>query len=621
MPPQTRMAAVSARRGAISDPVEASLASDTPYVRDGYSEILVCTPQAVDLTRARDGLPLLMHHDRQQIAGRVYGIAADGHRVNGAIQFFDTAPGREGAAMVSAGHRELSVGYVIDEAHQDRDGNTVVTRWTLLEVSVVAIPADSGVGIARNHHMTTTTQSTTEAADLQRDMSRSQRRQVGQSESAERERVGAIVRTAAGYREWSTPEMIRDAIEGGHTVEQFNHALMSRMQSGASDVAGPYGAPAIISERGDNPDLARGFSLQRAIGAEIDPAAYLRSSGREKEVSKELRQRMGFATGSAGLMVPAAALFTLPEGRRDMQASAGGIGANLVQTTVMGDMLLPALRARSVAVGMGVRVLTGLTGPTDLPRVSAGTTVGWFAENDMANETATTTVSAKLSPKRVSGYVDISRQLILTSSVGTEEMVRGDLQEACIGALDTAVFVGTGASNQPTGIWKAASIGSVVGGTNGATLAWSHILDLEKAVDDGNGLVNAPSCGYVINTATRSYLKRTSKVSGVAEGLIMGGERIDPLGFGLLNGYPCGVTSKMPNNLTKGTATGVCNLLMFGDFSQAVLAIFGGAAVEIVVDPYSRAKEGLVEMTANLYCDVAVRQPLSFATMEDAKLS
>ena len=33
--------------------VEASLASDVPYARSGYTEVLVCTPDAVDLSRAQ----------------------------------------------------------------------------------------------------------------------------------------------------------------------------------------------------------------------------------------------------------------------------------------------------------------------------------------------------------------------------------------------------------------------------------------------------------------------------------------------------------------------------------------------------------------------------------------
>jgi hypothetical protein len=115
-------------------------------------------------------------------------------------------------------------------------------------------------------------------------------------------------------------------------------------------------------------------------------------------------------------------------------------------------------------------------------------------------------------------------------------------------------------------------------------------------------------------------MKRTPRHATLAEGLIMGDAPPDAGGFNVLNGYRCAVSSKVPNNLVKGTSGSVCSLLAFGDWSQIMVALFGGG-VEIIVDPYSLATQGQVRITANLFADVGVRVAASFATMEDAKLT
>lgn len=621
MQPIQRAASFVATRKADNDAFEASLASDQPVRRAGYREILLCTPEAVNMERAREGLPLLLHHNKAQIAGRVYGIRADGRRVRGAITFFTNAAGREGRAMVEGGHRELSVTYTVDEETYDDKGNHVVTRWTLLEVSVVAIPADSAVGVGRSFQEMSDHQTTHHSggdADEAARMSRSQRRAAERDDNAERERVKTISRLYREYKDWVSPEEMSDAIERGCSVERFNSLILDNLKSGATDAtttAGAIGgAPAFVREVGDPLDgLARGFSIGRAIQAEIDPAGYLRKAGREKEISQELSRSMGIST--SGVLVPFGAFLT-PRNQRDMTST--GFGGNTIQTTVAATMWMDALRQRSLAVGLGAQVLTGLTGPIQLPRKSAVSQVGWVGEIGNASETQPATTNSQLTPHRVGNYVEMSRQLMLTSAIAVENMVRMDLQDSCMDELDRVFFVGSGTGDEPAGIAKSAGVGAVVGGTNGADLAWSHILDLERVVDDANALTRPESCGYVINGRTRSYLKRTPKVAGDGEGLIMGSERIDPQGFGVLNGYRCGVSAKIPSNLTKGSGTNL-SMLLFGDFSAAVMGIFGGG-VEIIVDPYSLATTAQVRVTANLFCDVACRQPGSFVVMEDANL-
>jgi HK97 family phage major capsid protein len=212
--------------------------------------------------------------------------------------------------------------------------------------------------------------------------------------------------------------------------------------------------------------------------------------------------------------------------------------------------------------------------------------------------------------------MEVTKQLIIQSSLAIEQILREDLTETLLAEVDRVTLVGLGTSNQPRGITNVSGVAAVVGGTNGAQLAWAHVLDLEKAVANANGIVNPAAMGYAINPSTQSWAKRTVKVAGT-DTLMIGDTPIDARGLTVLNGYKCAVSTHLPSNGTKGTANAVCSTVLFGDFSQAIVGFFGNG-VDLVVDPLSLAVNGMVRIVANLYVDVAVRRANSFATMTDA---
>ena len=84
---------------------------------------------------------------------------------------------------------------------------------------------------------------------------------------------------------------------------------------------------------------------------------------------------------------------------------------------------------------------------------------------------------------------------------------------------------------------------------------------------------------------------------------------------GKIAGYDVLASSSIPSTLDKGTSTGVCSALLFGDFSQVVVGQFGG--VDIVVDPYTNARTGTTSITVNQYVDVAVKQPAALGAIAD----
>ena len=110
---------------------------------------------------------------------------------------------------------------------------------------------------------------------------------------------------------------------------------------------------------------------------------------------------------------------------------------------------------------------------------------------------------------------DISRKMLLQSSLDVEAFVRNDLATSLALAIDSAAINGTGASNQPTGILNTSGIGSVVGGTNGAAPDWSDIVDLESQLALDNADIG--NLGFLTNAKVRGKLLQTEKASTTAQ--------------------------------------------------------------------------------------------------------
>lgn len=129
--------------------VPASLSSEEPVQRYGQTEVLSHEPDAVDLTRAAGGLPLLYAHDPMQPVGVVEQVRLERGRLVGVLRFGQSAKAQEAWQDVLDGVlRGVSVGYVVNEYASTADG-VLAVRWTPYEASILAVPADITVGVNR----------------------------------------------------------------------------------------------------------------------------------------------------------------------------------------------------------------------------------------------------------------------------------------------------------------------------------------------------------------------------------------------------------------------------------------------------------------------------------------
>ncbi len=132
--------------------VPASLSSETPVDRFFGREILVHDPDAVDLSRAGDGLPLLWNHNTDEPIGVVERIKINDGKLRGVLRFSNNKKAIEVFNDVRDGFlKNISIGYQVNKFEEQANSNDIrVTGWTLLESSVVTVPADASVGINRS---------------------------------------------------------------------------------------------------------------------------------------------------------------------------------------------------------------------------------------------------------------------------------------------------------------------------------------------------------------------------------------------------------------------------------------------------------------------------------------
>lgn len=311
---------------------------------------------------------------------------------------------------------------------------------------------------------------------------------------------------------------------------------------------------------------------------------------------------------TAGLTVTGIALpemLTVREAR-DLSVTGGTTqqyGGELVATTKQG--LLGDFYNASVLASNGALVLRGLQGNVDLPRYTKASNPTAKAENGAADELSPTFAALSLTPKRLPAFVDISDQLLMQSSAVLEAFLRAEITNQLLDVQEVAFFHGNG-TNQPTGIAATSGIGSVVGGTNGADPDWADIIDLESAVANVNAATGR--LHYITNTKVRGKLKKTVRVASTDSRFIWDGD---------LNGYTPLVSNAVSSTLTKGSASGVCSAIFFGNVADFVIGYWGGIMLEMVRDT-TGAKAGQRTLVANTYYDAGVLRPKSFAAMLDA---
>lgn len=584
--------------------VELAFASEAPYRRWFGIEVLDCQPSSIRMDRMNNGAALLDNHRSDEQIGVVEKAWVDADKVCRCQVRFSRNPEAEAIFQdIQDGiRRHVSVGYVIhkyvEEVTISADGSETticrVTDWEPYEASMVAVPADPTVGVNREAGATThdtlviraaepakTTPTPTEIIIMDKP--------EDTGLATEQRRTTELLALADVYASHGARDMVAEYIRTGKSTEQFLRAVMDGITQQHKT------AQAI--EIGMTGKEVQRYSIMRAVQAVL--TGDWSKAGIERAASEAVSKRTGYTP--EGFFVPVEVF------SRGFTAGTAAEAGNLIQTSVLGNEFIDVLRAKLVFSQLGVRVLGGLTSNIAIPRKTAASTIASYAEIAAITASNPSTTQITMAPKRVGGQVLYSKQALIQANPDVDAMLQDDLAQGVAVQIENLGINGTGASNQPRGLNNFVGIGSVVGGTNGLALAWSHLVDLESAAANANSEPDARA-GYLINTKVRGAAKKNQKATNLPF--------IWDAGAQPLNSYRAAVTNNVVSNGTKGSASGICSSAFFSsDWTDMILALFGG--LDIVVDPFTQASTGQVVITANQFIDIACRQPASFSAITD----
>ena len=247
-------------------------------------------------------------------------------------------------------------------------------------------------------------------------------------------------------------------------------------------------------------------------------------------------------------------------------------GEDVVETEFTN--ILEPLRAKNVLLQAGAKYLGGLVGDVQIP-VMAASNVTWEGETADAQDGAGTFSHVKLSPKRLTAYVDVSKQFLVQDSLDAENMIKNDIVNAINSKLEATILgTASGTTTTPEGIFYPTTAATSVS-------AFSGLTALESDVEDANVL---GECVYVMSNKAKAKFRNMSKSTKSTELVMEGGE---------IDGTKCYNTSNITGNY-----------FAYGDFSNLVIGQWG--AIDLTVDPYTKAAAGQVRIVVNAFFDAKI---------------
>lgn len=251
-------------------------------------------------------------------------------------------------------------------------------------------------------------------------------------------------------------------------------------------------------------------------------------------------------------------------------------GESVVATDVF-DILTP-LRAKNVLAQAGATIYSNLTSDVKIPIMSKSN-VTFEDENGEAKDGAGAFNYLKLTPHRLTAYVDISKELLAQDSVDVENAIRTDLVNAINSKLEEAFLSDfSGSTVQPKGVF------AVVKPDSAVTSNFATLVANEAKVEDAN-ILNEPC--YILSNKAKAALRAMAKGAKSTELVYENGE---------VDGTKAYNTSNVH----------AFNYL-FGDMSSLVIGTWSG--LDLIVDPYTQAAKGAVRLVVNMYVDFGVARP------------
>ncbi|HHL4364226.1 TPA: phage major capsid protein [Escherichia coli] len=617
---------------------EIAFSSTQPYQRQFWDEqnqemvvldeILVHTPEAVDLSRLNNNAPLLFNHNFDNHIGVVCNARIDTDNVGRALVKFSkhgTLANDIRNKVIEGTMEKISVGYDIKEYHIDyTKGQLIVTKWAPYELSFVTVPADDTVGLNRSLNTITVNlgakrdmtkeqieeiKEEQESAQVEETpveenkepkVEETQERQVEENKEDENLEDGKDAkhpesvdddsstvreteevkeeREAAPVEEEKTEEVAERSEEDELEIREIARELNIDDSELARALAIKDMTPEAFrtkalnnitnaqrnNEQIKDSKMEKTFDLNNVIRSLVDGAALGANEAEYSAMAAGAAMQRGRAARGGSVFVPAAALRAAADGNTKTTLTAVTDEKLLTESYI--EMLLPA----SCLGRLGVTVLSGLNSPIAVPKMTASSVdaFGFVDENGSAPESKATLENVKMAPKTFAGGNPISRQSLKTvPNIAT--LITDHINKAVRIKLEQLILSDKDNTRGPKGLVKQLVDGGRV--TKKTAFSYKDFLKEIAALTDAG--VPAQSIKFAMSGATAAELESTLKDNGVSGYIIENGK---------LAGYEVVTSGVIP-----------ADHIVLGDFSGIMIGEWGGLELDMDDTTY-RAQSAIV---------------------------
>jgi hypothetical protein len=291
--------------------------------------------------------------------------------------------------------------------------------------------------------------------------------------------------------------------------------------------------------------------------------------------------------------VPFEALAPRDRMTRDSQATVFPAGGALVADDMQEGT--PLLWNTSVCRRLGATFVTGLTGNFQKPKITTAPTVSALSEIAQVGVSQIFADADVVKPCRVSVKVTLSRQWLLQTNPGGEELIRKTIADAINTQLDYLAIFGAGPQDEPLGLVNHVGVQSCI---YGGPATFTGLLAQEQSLSAAN--IPEASYAWALSPQTRARWKALPKIAATnfPRFLLEDGRAAD---------WPA-----LASNQMAGTHQSV-----FGAW-RTFLVLIWGDVLDMLMDRFTGADKGECYLTAHLYFNVLPLYPQAFVVSADA---
>lgn len=327
----------------------------------------------------------------------------------------------------------------------------------------------------------------------------------------------------------------------------------------------------------------------------VDPAASMRFA-----------IRSGLGAGYVQSMVKARQLIANADNESRALDTAAGAGSI---PTILDSSIIELLRARLATFGLGAKTMSDMQGLFAIPRQTQASTFYMVGQGSPVTASNQTVDQVPFSPHTGGVYTQYTRQFLEQTNLDAEMFVREDQAAVVARGVETAAINGSGGSGYPLGLMQTPQIAVVPIGTNGGAPTWTVLVTMPTDVAYFNADVG--SLGFLTDALVKGTLQTTLKISGSNFPIYLWNTEAPEAPVA---GYPCATSNLMPQNLSKGSGTNL-HAMIYGNWSDLIYAFWSG--MDVIVDPYTSAPSGGVNIITLQDFDVNIRHYQSFAVCND----